>query len=141
MVNQTPFYAESGGQVGDAGLIRTETGLAEVTDVKKAAGVFIHVAKVTEGTVIKGQPAKLEVSATAAARPIRANHSATHLLHEALRRTLGDHVAQRGSLNAADRLRFDFSHSAAISAPDLQAHRGRGERLHPPELARSRPGS
>nr|MCU0827472.1 alanine--tRNA ligase [Tabrizicola sp.] len=119
VVNQTPFYAESGGQVGDAGLIRTQTGTAEVTDVKKAAGVFIHIAKVTDGTVLKGQPAKLEV-AHSRRSAIRANHSATHLLHEALRRTLGDHVAQRGSLNAADRLRFDFSHSAAISAPDLQ---------------------
>ena len=117
-VNQTPFYAESGGQVGDSGLIRTDTGTAEVTDVKKAAGVFIHIGRVTEGTVIKGQPAKLEVS-HGRRSAIRANHSATHLLHEALRRTLGDHVAQRGSLNAADRLRFDFSHSAAISAPDL----------------------
>jgi alanyl-tRNA synthetase len=119
VVNQTPFYAESGGQVGDSGLIRTDTGTAEVTDVKKAAGVFIHIGRVTEGTVIKGQPAKLEVAHTRRSA-IRANHSATHLLHEALRRTLGDHVAQRGSLNAADRLRFDFSHSAAISAPDLQ---------------------
>ena len=118
VVNQTPFYAESGGQVGDSGIIRTDTGTAEVTDVKKAAGVFIHIAKITEGTVIKGQPAKLEVSHKRRSA-IRANHSATHLLHEALRRTLGDHVAQRGSLNAADRLRFDFSHSAAISAPDL----------------------
>ncbi|MDZ4086795.1 MAG: alanine--tRNA ligase [Tabrizicola sp.] len=118
VVNQTPFYAESGGQVGDSGWVRTDTGLAEVTDVKKAAGVFIHIAKVMEGTVLKGQPAKLEVSHTRRSA-IRANHSATHLLHEALRRTLGDHVAQRGSLNAADRLRFDFSHSAAISAPDL----------------------
>jgi alanyl-tRNA synthetase len=119
VVNQSPFYAESGGQVGDAGFIRTDTGTAEVTDVKKAAGVFIHIANVTEGTVIKGQPAKLEVTHTRRSA-IRANHSATHLLHEALRRTLGDHVAQRGSLNAADRLRFDFSHSAAISAPDLR---------------------
>jgi alanyl-tRNA synthetase len=118
VVNQTPFYAESGGQVGDAGFIRTDTGLAEVTDVKKAAGVFIHIANVLEGSVIKGQPAKLEVSHSRRSA-IRANHSATHLLHEALRRTLGDHVAQRGSLNAADRLRFDFSHSAAISGPDL----------------------
>jgi alanyl-tRNA synthetase len=118
VVNQTPFYAESGGQIGDAGWIRTDTGVAEVTDVKKAAGVFIHIAKIMEGTVIKGQPAKLEV-AHGRRSAIRANHSATHLLHEALRRTLGDHVAQRGSLNAADRLRFDFSHSAAISAPDL----------------------
>jgi alanyl-tRNA synthetase len=120
VVNQTPFYAESGGQVGDAGLIRTQTGTAEVTDVKKAAGVFIHIAKVTEGTVIKGQPAKLEVAHHRRAA-IRANHSATHLLHEALRRTLGEHVAQRGSLNAADRLRFDFSHGAAIPGAELSA--------------------
>jgi alanyl-tRNA synthetase len=118
VVNQTPFYAESGGQIGDSGLIRTDTGMAEVTDVKKAAGVFIHIAKITQGSVIKGQPAKLEV-AHARRSAIRANHSATHLLHEALRRCLGDHVAQRGSLNAADRLRFDFSHSAAIAAHDL----------------------
>jgi alanyl-tRNA synthetase len=118
VVNQTPFYAESGGQVGDSGLIRTATGLAEVLDVKKAAGVFIHVAKVLEGDLKQGQPAKLEVGHTRRSQ-IRANHSATHLLHEALRRALGDHVAQRGSLNAADRMRFDFSHSQAISAPDL----------------------
>jgi alanyl-tRNA synthetase len=120
VVNQTPFYAESGGQVGDAGLIRTQTGTADVTDVKKAAGIFIHIARVTEGTLIKGQPAKLEV-AHDRRRAIRANHSGTHLLHEALRRTLGDHVAQRGSLNAADRLRFDFSHGAAIPGADLAA--------------------
>ncbi len=118
VVSQTPFYAESGGQVGDAGWIRTDTGLAEVTDTKKAAGVFIHVAKVLEGVLLRGQPARLEVSHVRR-RQIRANHSATHLLHEALRRALGDHAAQRGSLNAADRLRFDFSHSAAISAADL----------------------
>jgi len=117
-VNQTPFYAESGGQVGDTGWIRTATGTGQVTDVKKAAGVFIHVAVVTEGTLTKGQPAKLEVSHIRRSH-IRANHSATHLLHEALRRTLGDHVAQRGSLNAADRMRFDFSHTQAISAPDI----------------------
>ena len=118
VVNQTPFYGESGGQVGDAGLIRTQTGVAEVTDTKKSAGVFIHIARVTEGAITKGQPAKLEVSHTRRAQ-IRANHSATHLLHEALRRALGDHVAQRGSLNAPDRLRFDFSHSAAMSATEL----------------------
>ncbi|OYX25198.1 MAG: alanine--tRNA ligase [Rhodobacterales bacterium 32-66-7] len=120
VVNQTPFYAESGGQVGDTGWIRTATGLAEVTDVKKAAGIFIHVARVTEGTLTSGQPAKLEVDHNRRGQ-IRANHSATHLLHEALRRTLGDHVAQRGSLNAAERLRFDFSHGQAISSADLAA--------------------
>lgn len=120
VVNQTPFYAESGGQVGDTGLIRTATGLATVTDTKKTAGVFIHVATVAEGTILRGQPAKLEVS-HARRGQIRANHSATHLLHEALRRALGDHVAQRGSLNAPDRLRFDFSHSTALSAAEITA--------------------
>ncbi|WP_435258962.1 alanine--tRNA ligase [Thioclava sp. FR2] len=118
VVNQTPFYAESGGQVGDTGLIRTDTGLAEVTDTKKAAGVFIHTAKVVEGAIAKGQPAKLEVTHSRR-RAIRANHSATHLLHEALRRALGDHVAQKGSLNAPDRLRFDFSHNTALSGAEL----------------------
>ena len=118
VVNQTPFYSESGGQVGDTGLIRTDTGMATVTDTKKSAGVFIHIAEVTEGEIARGQPAKLEVSRRRRSA-IRANHSATHLLHEALRRALGDHVAQRGSLNAEDRLRFDFSHSKALSLGEL----------------------
>ncbi|MDR7125240.1 alanine--tRNA ligase [Pseudotabrizicola sp. 4114] len=118
VVNQTPFYAESGGQVGDTGLIRTATGMAEVTDTRKIAGVFLHIATVVEGSVTKGQPAKLEVGHTRRAR-IRANHSATHLLHEALRRALGNHVAQKGSLNAPDRLRFDFSHSVGLTAREL----------------------
>ena len=118
VVNQTPFYAESGGQVGDTGLIRTATGLAEVTDTRKIAGVFLHIARVTEGTLSKGQPAKLEVGHARRAQ-IRANHSATHLLHEALRRALGDHVAQKGSLNAPDRLRFDFSHSVGLTSAEL----------------------
>jgi len=118
VVNQTPFYGESGGQVGDAGWIRTGTGQAEVMDTKKSAGVFIHVAVVREGQMTTGQPAKLEVSHVRRAQ-IRANHSATHLLHEALRRALGDHVAQRGSLNAPDRMRFDFSHGTGLSANEL----------------------
>ena len=118
VVNQTPFYAEAGGQVGDTGLIRTDTGMATVTDTRKSAGVFIHLAEVTEGEIARGQPAKLEVN-HARRTAIRANHSATHLLHEALRRALGDHVAQRGSLNAEDRLRFDFSHSRAMTPAEL----------------------
>ena len=118
MVNQTPYYAESGGQVGDTGFIRTATGMAEVTDTKKSAGVFIHQARVVEGSILRGQAAKLEVTHGRRAA-IRANHSATHLLHEALRRALGDHVAQRGSLNAAERLRFDFSHSQGMSAAEI----------------------
>jgi len=118
VVNQTPFYAESGGQVGDAGWLRTATGVAEVTDTRKVAGVFLHVARVTEGRLEQGQAAKLEVDHAQRAA-IRANHSATHLLHEALRRALGAHVAQRGSLNAVDRLRFDFSHSTALTPVEL----------------------
>ena len=117
-LNQTPFYAESGGQLGDTGLIRTETGTARVTDTRKAAGVFIHFAKVEKGSLSNGQAAVLEVD-HARRTAIRANHSATHLLHEALRHALGDHVAQRGSLNAADRLRFDFSHNEAVSLEDM----------------------
>ena len=118
VVNQTPFYAEAGGQVGDTGLIRTDTGSAHITDTKKVADVFIHFAKVDEGEIAKGQGAELAVDHLRRTA-IRANHSATHLLHEALRNELGDHVAQRGSLNAPDRLRFDFSHNNAVSAQEL----------------------
>ncbi|WP_415920641.1 alanine--tRNA ligase [Tateyamaria sp. SN6-1] len=117
-LNQTPFYAESGGQVGDAGIIRTENGTAAVTDTRKTAGVFIHIATVTKGSLSKGEAAVLEVD-HARRTAIRANHSATHLLHEALRGALGEHVAQRGSLNAPDRLRFDFSHGKAMSLDEL----------------------
>lgn len=117
-LNQTPFYAESGGQVGDTGLIKTETGTVEVTDTRKTAGVFAHIGTVSEGEISTGQAAVLDVD-HARRTTIRANHSATHLLHEALRGALGDHVAQRGSLNAADRLRFDFSHNKAVSTAEL----------------------
>ncbi|AJE46915.1 alanine--tRNA ligase [Celeribacter indicus] len=118
VVNQTPFYAEAGGQVGDAGVIRVEKSIAKVTDTKKVAGVFIHFAEVLEGSLRVGNPAVLEVDHTRRT-DIRANHSATHLLHEALRETLGDHVAQRGSLNAPDRLRFDFSHTKALTPEEI----------------------
>ena len=118
ILNQTPFYAESGGQVGDQGVIKTETGIARVTDTKKSQGIFIHIATVQEGEISKGSAAVLEVD-HARRTSIRANHSATHLLHEALREALGDHVAQRGSLNAQDRLRFDFSHSNALSLEEI----------------------
>jgi alanyl-tRNA synthetase len=116
-LNQTPFYAESGGQVGDTGFIRTDTGSARVTDTRKSAGVFIHIAEIEKGSISKGQAAVLEVDHTRRTA-IRANHSVTHLLHEALRGALGEHVAQRGSLNAADRLRFDFSHSKSLSVEE-----------------------
>ena len=119
VLNQTPFYAESGGQVGDTGVIRTAGGVVRVSDVKKKAGVFVHIGTVDEGTVAKGDAAELVVDHDRRSA-IRANHSATHLLHEALRIALGDHVAQRGSLNAEDRLRFDFSHSKAMSLAELE---------------------
>ncbi len=118
VLNQTPFYAESGGQVGDAGVLRTETGAARITDTRKSQGLILHVAEVTEGEIATGQGAALEVDSNRRAA-IQANHSATHLLNEALRRTLGNHVAQRGSLNAADRLRFDFSHSKGMTAQEM----------------------
>ncbi|WP_298256416.1 alanine--tRNA ligase [uncultured Litoreibacter sp.] len=116
--NQSPFYAESGGQIGDRGTIKTETALGQVTDTRKAAGVFIHFVDMAEGELRVGAGAELLVD-HARRGAIRANHSATHLLHEALRDALGDHVAQRGSLNADDRLRFDFSHNKALSADEL----------------------
>ncbi|MEM8554711.1 MAG: alanine--tRNA ligase [Pseudomonadota bacterium] len=119
IVNQTPFYAESGGQIGDAGLLKTDTGSVAITDTKKVAGVFLHIGTVTEGDISNGQGAELQVD-SARRTSIRANHSATHLLHEALRETLGEHVAQRGSLNADDRLRFDFSHGKALSLDELK---------------------
>ena len=117
--NQTPFYAESGGQVGDQGLVKTVTGRARVTDVKKRAGdLFVHEAVVEEGEIVQGEPAELKVDGARRAT-IRANHSATHLLHEALRGALGEHVAQRGSLVAPERLRFDFSHQKGMSAEEI----------------------
>ena len=120
VLNQTPFYAESGGQVGDAGRIRTDRARIAITETRKKAGVFVHVGTVEEGTVATGAAAQLEVD-HGRRGAIRANHSATHLLHEALRRALGDHVAQRGSLVAPDRLRFDFAHPRAMSPVEQSA--------------------
>ncbi len=117
-LNQTPFYAESGGQVGDEGTITTETGTVTITDVRKKAGVFVHIGTVTDGEISLGQAAELKVNHLNR-RSIRANHSATHLLNEALRNVLGTHVAQRGSLNAANRMRFDFSHAKAMTNDEL----------------------
>ena len=119
VLNQTPFYAESGGQIGDRGWVVTETGTVTITDTRKTADLFIHIGTVTAGSITNGQAAKLQVDEVRRIS-IRANHSATHLLHEALRRSLGDHVTQRGSLNADDRLRFDFSHNQALTAAQLR---------------------
>ncbi|HEV7337385.1 MAG TPA: alanine--tRNA ligase [Bosea sp. (in: a-proteobacteria)] len=119
VLNQTPFYGESGGQVGDTGTISGPGFSAEVSDVQKKLGeVFAHAVKVTSGEIKLGAPAELTVD-HARRTAIRANHSATHLLHEALRLVLGDHVAQKGSLVSADRLRFDFSHPKPISEEEL----------------------
>lgn len=120
IVNQTPFYGESGGQVGDAGTISSEAGLAaEVTDTSKQLGkLWVHHARLSAGEIKVGDTVKLAIDVARRAA-IRANHSATHLLHEALRERLGTHVAQKGSLVAPDRLRFDVSHSSAMSAEEL----------------------
>ncbi len=124
ITNQTPYYGESGGQVGDTGVIRrleNRDDVSLVTDTRKYADgkVIAHKVTVETGVISKGEPVELEVD-HGRRSTIRANHSATHLLHEALRRALGDHVAQRGSLNAPDRLRFDFSHSKALSLEELK---------------------
>ncbi len=120
IVNQTPFYAESGGQVGDAGTIAGAAGLTiDVTDVKKRAGALHgHLGRVLKGAGKKGDAVKLGVDA-ARRNATRANHSATHLLHKALRDVLGAHVAQKGSLVAPDRLRFDFSHPKALTGAEV----------------------
>ena len=108
--DRTPFYAESGGQVGDTGTVTTDTGIANVIDTTNALpGLIRHRAKIVSGTLTLGQMTRLEVGAERRAA-IRRNHTATHLLHSALREVLGDHVKQQGSLVAPDRLRFDFSH-------------------------------
>jgi alanyl-tRNA synthetase len=120
VLNQTPFYAESGGQVGDTGVLSGEGGIKfRVTDVQKKAGdLFVHSGTVEEGTLKVGAALQLEVDHVRRSS-IRAHHSATHLLHEALRQVLGDHIAQRGSLVAPDRLRFDFVHNKPITAEEL----------------------
>jgi alanyl-tRNA synthetase len=122
VANQTPFYGESGGQTGDAGAIFTAAGAEiAVEDVQKMAGdVFAHVGRVAKGSVKVGDFAELRVDSARRDRT-RANHSATHLLHEALRRRLGDHVTQKGSLVSPDRLRFDISQPTPLTADDIAA--------------------
>ncbi|MCC8972969.1 alanine--tRNA ligase, partial [Bradyrhizobium brasilense] len=119
VLNQTPFYGESGGQVGDLGVLTGEGVKFRVTDTQKKAGdLFVHLGTVEQGTLIIGTALQLEVD-HARRSSIRANHSATHLLHEALRQVLGDHIAQRGSLVTPDRLRFDFVHPKQITPEEL----------------------
>jgi alanyl-tRNA synthetase len=119
ILNQTPFYGESGGQMGDTGLIRGAKFRFRVTGTHKKLGdLFIHDGVVEEGEISLGLPCDLIVDHPRR-ESVRANHSATHLLHEALREVLGDHVAQKGSLVAPDRLRFDFAHPKPISEEEL----------------------
>lgn len=122
VTNQTPFYGESGGQVGDKGVIRTASGaLFRVSDTQKKLGdLFVHLGKVEKGPFKVGDAVELEVDHERRTA-IRANHSATHLLHEALRQVLGEHVAQKGSLVDPERLRFDFSHTKAMSDDEIQS--------------------
>ncbi|MCA1749192.1 MAG: alanine--tRNA ligase [Parasphingopyxis sp.] len=120
VTNQTPFYGESGGQMGDTGIISDTNGLRiEVEDTSKPLGrLHAHHGKVVSGALGVNETVHLAIDSERRAR-LRANHSATHLLHAALRRRLGDHVTQKGSLVAEDRLRFDFSHPNALSAEEL----------------------
>ena len=120
ILNQTPFYAESGGQVGDSGIMSADGVLLRVADTQKKAGdLFVHFAALENGVLEPGMALTLAVD-QGRRRTIRQNHSATHLLHEALRQVLGDHVAQKGSLVAPDRLRFDFSHPKPMTPQEIE---------------------
>ncbi|WP_171525585.1 alanine--tRNA ligase [Acinetobacter sp. A3] len=118
VLNQTPFYAESGGQIGDTGLFKNETGIFEVQDTKKSGGAFVHQGIVTMGSLKAAQTVEAIVKADIREATAR-NHSATHLLHAALRQVLGAHVQQKGSLVASDILRFDFANDQPVSFEQL----------------------
>ncbi len=122
IVNQTPFYGESGGQMGDAGAMFTSGGaeIAIKDTQKKVSDLFVHLGKVARGTIKVGDIVELRID-TERRRALRANHSATHLLHEAPRRRLGSHVTQKGSLVAPERLRFDISQPTPLSQDDVRA--------------------
>jgi alanyl-tRNA synthetase len=120
ILNRTPFYAESGGQVGDTGLLLGKAGKFQVADTQKQGhDVFGHLGTVSEGVIKQGETVQAQVD-TAKRQAIRYNHSATHLMHAALRKVLGEHVQQKGSLVQADRLRFDFSHFEPIKPEQLK---------------------
>ena len=119
VLNQTPFYAESGGQIGDTGIFKNDTGIFEVQDTKKSGGAFVHQGIVTMGSLKATQNVEATVKADIRAATAR-NHSATHLLHAALRQILGEHVQQKGSLVASDILRFDFANDQPVSFEQLQ---------------------
>ncbi|MEN8369696.1 alanine--tRNA ligase [Acinetobacter bereziniae] len=119
VLNQTPFYAESGGQIGDTGIFKNETGIFEVQDTKKSGNAFVHQGIVTVGGLKATQSVEAIVRADIRDATAR-NHSATHLLHAALRQILGEHVQQKGSLVASDLLRFDFANDQPVSFEQLQ---------------------
>lgn len=119
ILQETPFYAESGGQCGDAGVLQTEAGLFRVEDTQKLANAIAHHGVMVEGVLAKGDQVNAQVDAERRAA-ISLNHSATHLLHAALRQVLGEHVAQKGSLVKAESLRFDFSHLEAVTPAELK---------------------
>ncbi|HEY2069300.1 MAG TPA: alanine--tRNA ligase [Rhizomicrobium sp.] len=120
LTNQTPFYAESGGQIGDQGAMESSRGGGIVEDTEKWLGsLHVHVVKIVKGALAVGDGVNLKVDGERR-RATRANHSATHLLHAALKRVLGEHVSQKGSLVAPDRLRFDFAHPKAMTADELE---------------------
>ncbi|WP_171058619.1 alanine--tRNA ligase [Acinetobacter schindleri] len=119
VLNQTPFYAESGGQIGDTGIFKNDTGIFEVQDTKKSGGAFVHQGIVTMGNLKVTQNVEATVKADIRAATAR-NHSATHLLHAALRQILGSHVQQKGSLVASDVLRFDFANDQPVTFEQLQ---------------------
>lgn len=121
VTNQTPYYGESGGQMGDTGVISSPTGKMEVEDTQRKLGdLIIHIGRIVEGEFKTGDSVHLAIDKERRTL-LRANHSATHLLHKVLRKHLGTHVTQKGSLVAPDRLRFDFSHHKALSSQELQA--------------------
>lgn len=120
VLDKTPFYAEGGGQVGDSGYLYFDAGSFYVEDTKKLGDAYLHKGRVIKGQLHTGDAVRAEVDQERR-RNIMLNHSATHLLHEALRRVLGDHVHQKGSLVEAKRLRFDFSHTKAVSTQEIQA--------------------
>jgi alanyl-tRNA synthetase len=118
ITDKTPFYAESGGQIGDSGFIKADIGLAKVKDTQKTGGYFIHFAEVEKGSFKKFQNVLMEIE-TDKRKKIVSNHSATHLMHASLRNILGKHVEQKGSLVNEEKLRFDFSHDKALTKKEI----------------------
>ena len=118
ILEQTPFYAESGGQVGDTGSIESKNGLFEVLDTQISGDAFIHIGTVTKGSISMGDRVNASINPIKR-KSITKNHTGTHMLHAALMNVLGDHVQQRGSLVDDEKIRFDFSHFQAVSKLSL----------------------